>query len=100
MGYAKALDMFRFFHALSLGQVQSQREQAQSHGQAQCRGQDQSGSISMAVQMLKNKNKVRGEINLVDKEEDPLEPIRRFNQVNEDAKESYDEYAAEIKQGF
>ena len=52
----------------------------------------------MAVQMLKNKNKVRGKIKLVDKEEDPLEPIRRFNQVNEDAKKSYDEYAAKIRQ--
>ena len=65
-------------------QAQSQREQAQSCGQAQSRGQDQSGSNSMAVQMLKNKNKVIGEIKLVDKEEDPLEPTRRLNQVNED----------------
>ena len=80
------------------GQVQSQAEQAQSRGQDQSPGQDQSGSTSMAVQMLKNKTKVRGEIKLVDKEEDPLEPIRRFNQVNEDAKKSYGEYAAKIKQ--
>ena len=49
--------------------------------------------------MLKDKNKVRGEIKLVDKEEDPLEPFRRFLQVNEDAKKSYDEYAAKIKRG-
>ena len=49
------------------GQVQSQSEQAQSRGQAQCRGQDQSGSNGMAVKMLQNKNKVRGEIKLVDK---------------------------------
>ena len=67
-------------------------------GQAQSHGEDQSGSSSMAVQMLKNKNKLRGEVKLVDKEEDPLEPIRRVNQVSEDAKKSYDEYAAKIKQ--
>ena len=90
--------------AQSQGQVQSGSERAQSHGQAQSHEQvpsheqAPSGSTSMAVQMLKNKNKVRGEIKLVDKEEDPLEPIRRFNQVNEETKKSYDEYAAKIKQ--
>ena len=48
--------------------------------------------------MLKTKNKVRGEIKLVDKkEEDPLESIRRFNLINEDAKMSYDEYVAKNK---
>ena len=49
--------------------------------------------------MLKNKNKVSREIKLVDKkEEDPLESIRRFNIVNEDAKKSYVEYVAKTKQ--
>ena len=50
----------------------------------------QCSSTSKAIQMLKNKNKVRGEIKLVDKKEDPLESIRRFNLINEDAKKSYD----------
>ena len=49
--------------------------------------------------MLKNKNKVRGEIKLVDKkEEDPLESIRTYILINEDAKKSYDEYVAKTKQ--
>ena len=49
--------------------------------------------------MLKNKNKIRGEIKLVDKkEQDPLELIRRLNLINEDAKKSYDEYVAKTKQ--
>ena len=50
----------------------------------------------MAVQMLKNKNKPREEIKSVDKErqkvelEKTLESIRRFNQINEEIKESHD----------
>ena len=63
--------------AQSHGQVQSGSEQAQSHGQVQFgSGQVQSGSekahsssTSMAVQMLKNKNKPREEIKPVDKED-------------------------------
>ena len=78
------------------GQAQSQSEQVQSEQdkpyEVQC------SSTSKAVQMLK-KNKVRGEIKLVDKkEEDPLESIRRFNLINEDAKKSYDTYVAKTKQ--
>ena len=63
------------------GQVQSGSEKAESR------------STSMAVQMLKNKNKPREEIKPVDKErqkielEKSLESIRRFNRVNEEKKE-------------
>ena len=70
------------------GQVQSQSEQAQSHGQAP------TSSTSMAVQKLKNK-KPREEIKPVDKErekvelEKSLETIRRFNQINEEIKDSH-----------
>ena len=66
------------------------RGQVQSHGQAQSHGQVQSSASSMAVQMLKNKNKPREEIKPVDKErqkvelEKSLESIRRFNQINEE----------------
>ena len=80
------------------GQVQSQSEQAQSHGQAP------SSSTSMAVQMLKNKNKPREEIKTVDKErqkielEKSLESIRRFNQINEEIKESHDKQVSKLKQ--
>ena len=96
------------------GYIHSTSEQAQSHGQVQfgsgqvqSHGQDQSGSektqsssTSMAVQMLKNKNKPREEIKPVDKErqqielEKSLESIRRFNRVNEEIKESYDKQDA------
>ena len=79
------------------GQAQSQSEQVQSEQdkpyEIQC------SSTSKAVQMFKNKNKVRGEIKLVDKtEEGPLKSIRRFHLINEDAKKSYDEYVAKTKQ--
>ena len=80
------------------GQVQSQSEQAQSHGQAP------SSSTSMAIQMLKNKNKPREEIQPVDKErqkveiEKSLEAIRRFNQINEEIKESHDKQVTKLKQ--
>ena len=80
------------------GQVQSQSEQAQSHGQAP------SISTSMAVQMLKNKNKPREEIKPVNKErqkvefEKSLETIRRFNQINEEIKESHDKQVTKVKQ--
>ena len=47
--------------------IHSTSEQAQSHGQAP------SSSTSMAVQMLKNKNKPREEIKPVDKERQKLE---------------------------
>ena len=74
--------------------------------QAQSRSeQAQSSSSDMAIQMLLNKNKRKVENKPVDKEkqkreaeEDPLEPIRRFNQINEEIKKSYDEYAAKTKQ--
>ena len=86
-------------------QVQSGSERAQSHGQFQfCGGQAQSSSTSMAVQMLKNKNKPREEIRPVDMErqkvelEKSLEPIRRFNQINEEIKESHDKQVAQSKQ--
>ena len=75
-------------------------------GPAQSRSeQAQSSSSDMAIQMLLNKNKRKVENKPVDKEkqkreaeEDPLEPIRRFNQINEEIKKSYDEYAAKTKQ--
>ena len=78
-------------------QVLSQSEQAQSHGQAP------SSSTSMAVQMLKNKNKPREEIKPVDKErqkvelEKSLESIR-FNHKNEEIKESHDKQVTKLKQ--
>ena len=78
-------------------QVQSQSEQVQFHGHAQFgSGQVQSSACSTAVQMLKNKNRPREEIKPVDKEkqkeeiEKSLEAIRRFNQIKEEIKESYD----------
>ena len=80
------------------GQVQFGSGQVQSHGQAQ------SSASSMAVQMLKNKNKPREEIKPVDRErqkvelEKSLESIRRFNRVNEEIKESYDKQDAKLKQ--
>ena len=58
----------------------------------------------MAVQMLKNKNKPREEIKPVDKErqkvelEKSLELIRRFNQINEEIKESHDKQIRKLKQ--
>ena len=111
--------------AQSHGQVQSHGQihfgggQAQSHGQIQSHGQDQSesgqdqsrseraqySSTSMAVQLLKNKNNPREEIKPTDKErqkaelEKFLESIRRFNQINEEIKESYDKLDAKLKQG-
>ena len=53
--------------------------------------------------MLK-KHKPREEIKPVDKErqkvelEKPLKSIRRFNQINEEIKESYDKQDAKLKQ--
>ena len=84
-------------------QVQSQSQSQFGGGQAQSQSKAVSkqtcSSTSKAVQMLKNKNKVRREIKLVDKkEEDPLESIRRFILTNEDAKKSYDEYVSKTKQ--
>ena len=86
-------------------QVQSGSERAQSYGQVQFGGgQAQSSSNSMAVQMLKSKNKPREEIKPVDKERQKveskksLESIRRFNQINEEIKESHDKQVAKIKQ--
>ena len=58
----------------------------------------------MAVQMLKNKNKPREEIKPVDMErqkvelEKSLESIRRFNQINEEIKESIDKQVTKLKQ--
>ena len=49
------------------GQVQFGSGQVKSHGQAQ------SSASSMAVQMLKNKNKPREEIKPVDKERQKVE---------------------------
>ena len=94
------------------GYIHSTSEQAQSHGQVQFgSGQvpsgsekAQSSSTSMAVQMLKSKNKPREEIKPVDKErqkielEKSLESIRRFNCLNEEIKESYDKQDAKLKQ--
>ena len=88
------------------GQVQSQSEQVQfGRGQVQSgSGNTESRSISMAVQMLKNKDKPREEIKPVDKErqkveaEESLESIRSFNQINEEIKESYDKQDAKLKQ--
>ena len=80
------------------GQVQSQSEQAQSHGQAP------SSSTSIAVQMFQNKNKPREKIKPVDKErqkvelEKCLDSIRRFNQINEEIKESHDKQVTKLKQ--
>ena len=92
------------------GHVQS-HGQAQFHGQAQSHGQVQSSASSMAVQMLK-KNKpvdLRSSFtdlrsSFIDKErqkielEKSLESIRRFNQINEEIKETYDKKDAKLKQ--
>ena len=94
------------------GYIHSKSEQAQSHGQVQFgsghvqsgREKAQSSSTSMAVQMLKNKNKPKEEIKTVDKErqkielEKSLESNRSFNCVNEEVKESYDKRDAKLKQ--
>ena len=88
------------------GQVQSGSGQVQSgSGNTQSGSrQTQSSSTSMAVQMLKNENKPREEIKRVDKErqkvelEKSLESIRRFNQINEEIKESHDKQVAKLKQ--
>ena len=93
------------------GQVKS-HGQSQSHGQAQSHGQVQSSASSMAVQMLKNKNKpvdLRSSFtdlrsSFTDKErqkielEKSIESIRRFNQINEEIKETYDKHNAKLKQ--
>ena len=91
--------------AQSQGQVQSGSERAQSHGQVQFGGgQAQSSSTSMAVQMLKNENKPREEIKPVDKErqkvelDKPLESNRKFNQINEEIKQSHDKQVTNLKQ--
>ena len=58
----------------------------------------------MAVQMLKIKNKPQEEIKPVDKErqkvelEKSLKSIRRFNQINEETKESHDKQVTKLKQ--
>ena len=78
-------------------QVQSGSARAHSHGQVHFGGgQAQSSSTNMAVQMLTNKNEPREEIKPVDKEK-TLESIRRFNQVNEEIKESHDKQVAKLK---
>ena len=59
------------------GNILTGRGQVQSHGQTQSHGQVQSSASSMAVQMLKNKNKPREEIKPVDKER---QKILRINQ--------------------
>ena len=91
--------------AQSNGQVQSGSERAHSHGQVQFGGgQAQSSSTSMAVQMLENKNKPREEITPVDKGrqkvelEKSLDSIRKFNQINEEIKESHDKQVTKLKQ--
>ena len=92
--------------AQSHGQVQSGSERAQfGSGQVQSHGQVQSSASSMAVQMLKNKNKpVDLRSSFTDKErqkielEKSLESIRRFNQINEEIKETYDKHDAKLKQ--
>ena len=74
--------------------VQSQSEQAQfGRGQVQSgSGKTEFSSTSIAVQILKNKNKPKEEIKPVDKArqkvelEKPLESIRRFNQIKEEIK--------------
>ena len=85
-------------------EVQSGGERAQSHGQVQFGGgQAQSSSNSMAVQMLKKKNKPREESKPVDKKrqkvelEKSLESIRRFNPMNEEIKESHDKQVTKIR---
>ena len=55
----------------------------------------------MAVQMLKNKNKPKEEMKPVDKERQKVEleeSIRRFNQINEEIKESHDKHVTKLKQ--
>ena len=87
------------------GQVQSGSEQVQSGGGKTQSGsrKAQSSSTSMAVQLFK-KNKPREEIKPVDKGrqkvelENSLQSIRRFNQINEEIKESHDEKVAKLKQ--
>ena len=98
--------------AQSHGQVQSGSERPQSHGQAQSHGQVQSSASSMAVQMLKNKNKpvdlrssftnlrssfIHRERQKIELEKS-LESIRRFNQIIEEIKETYDKHDAKLKQ--
>ena len=86
------------------GYIYSTSEQVQfGIGQAQPSG-GQSSSTDAAIQMLLIKNKRKVENKPVDKEEqkreaeeDPLESIRRFNQINEEIKKSYDEYASYTK---
>ena len=85
------------------GYIHCMSEQAQSHGQVHSGSEKaQSSSTSMAVQMLKNKNNRREEIKPVDEErhkvelEKSLESIRRFNQINEEIKESYDKQDAKL----
>ena len=78
-------------------QVQSGSERAQSHGQVQFDGgQAQSSSTSIVVQMLKNKNKPMEEIKPTVELEKSLESIRRFNQINEEIKESHDKQVTKL----
>ena len=110
-----ARDINRNIHSTSeqvqfgRGQFQSGHERAQSHGQVHFgSGQSQSSigqssSTDEAIQMLLNKNKIEVENKQIDKEEQMreaekgMESIRRFNQINEEIKKSYDEYAAKTK---
>ena len=96
------------------GQAQSSSERAQSlRGQSSSRGQISSrstiGEIEssypyMAIQMFSNKSKkiVQNNPLVIEEQkkkvEDPLESNRRFNQMNEEIKNSYDEREAILRQ--
>ena len=64
------------------------------------RGQFQSSNASdKALKLLSNKNMIEGINKPIDKDvEKSLESIRRFNQINEEIKKSYDENVAKTKQ--
>ena len=88
------------------GYIHSTSQQVRfGSGQAQSSsGQPQSSASDEAIQMLLNKNKRIVENKPVDKEqqkreaEKGMESIRRFNQINEEIKKSYEENAAKTKQ--
>ena len=98
-------DYTGYIHSTS-ERAQSGSERAQfGSGQVQSHGQVQSSASSMAVQMLKNKNKpVDLRSSFTDKERQKIEfekslaSIRRFNQINEEIKETYDKHDAKLKQ--
>ena len=87
------------------GYIHSTSEQVQfgsGHAQSSS-GQPQSSASDEAIQMLLNKNKIEVEKKPIDKEEQKrgaekgIESIRRFNQINEEIKKSYDEHAEKTK---